>query len=124
MNPENDLLLDSFGLEIKHVRVAGKDIPYEEDAPSKKLKISDLPKGNSLEITIDYEGKVTEKTLYGVYKSKYGSDYFVTTDFEPNGARLLFPCVDNPSFKAEFSLEVTTQKWVDSCLQRKDEKHH
>ncbi len=34
----------------------------------------------------------------------------MTTDFEPNGARLLFPCVDNPSFKAVFSLEVTTQK--------------
>jgi len=110
VNPQKDLFLDSFGLVIKYVQIAGVDIPFEADDASKKLKIRDLPQENSIEIDIDFEGKVTEKTLYGVYKSNYGSDYFVTTDFEPNGARLLFPCVDNPSFKAEFSLDVTTQK--------------
>ncbi|MHB2035521.1 MAG: M1 family metallopeptidase [Nitrososphaerales archaeon] len=110
LNPEKDLFLDSFGLVIKHVQIAGRDIPFEDDPPSKKLKISNLPQKSSIEIDIDYDGKVTEKTLYGVYKSNYGSDYFVTTDFEPNGARLLFPCVDNPSIKAEFSLDVTTEK--------------
>ncbi|MGA2876384.1 MAG: leucyl aminopeptidase, partial [Nitrososphaerales archaeon] len=105
---EKDLILDSFGLQINHVEIAGKNIPFEQDDSTKKLKIKDLPKNATIEI--DYEGKVSEKALYGVYKSKYGSDYFVTTDFEPNGARLLFPCVDNPSFKAVFSLEVTTQR--------------
>ena len=110
VNPEKDLILDSFGLQINSVQIAGKNIPFENDTSTKKLKIKDLESNGTLEVSIDYEGKVTEKTLYGVYKSKYGSDYFVTTDFEPNGARLLFPCVDNPSFKAEISLEVTTQK--------------
>ena len=105
------MFLDSFGLQINQVQIAGKNVRFEQDDASKKLKINDLPRnGNSIEIIIDYTGKVTEKALYGVYKSKYGSDYLVTTDFEPNGARLLFPCVDNPSFKAEFSLDVTTQK--------------
>ena len=108
VNSEKELILDSFGLKIKHAEIAGKNIPFEQDDSTKKLKIRDLPKDATIEI--EYEGKVTEKALYGVYKSKYGSDYFVTTDFEPNGARLLFPCVDNPSFKAVFSLEVTTQK--------------
>ena len=110
VNSEKDLILDSFGLQINSVQIAGKNIPFENDASSRKLKIKDLKNDGTLEVSIDYEGKITEKTLYGVYKSKYGSDYFVTTDFEPNGARLLFPCVDNPSFKAEISLEVTTQK--------------
>lgn len=109
VDSEKDLLLDSFGLQIKDVQISGKNINFEVDDSSKKLKIINAPKG-SIEINIDYEGRVTEKTLYGVYKSKYGSDYFVTTDFEPNGARLLFPCLDNPSFKAEFSVDVTTQK--------------
>jgi tricorn protease interacting factor F2/3 len=108
VNSEKDLILDSFGLKINRVELVGKNIPFEQDDSTKKLKIRDLPKDATIEI--DYEGKVTERALYGVYKSKYGSDYFVTTDFEPNGARLLFPCVDNPSFKAVFSLEVTTQR--------------
>src|SRR5579872_2448204 len=83
VNPETDLQLDSFGLQIKLVRISRKDFPYKEDFASKKLKIYNLPGESSVELEIDYEGKVTEKTLYGVYKSKYGSDYFVTTDFEP-----------------------------------------
>jgi tricorn protease interacting factor F2/3 len=103
-DPERELILDSYGLQISSVKVAGRDVPFEIDS---KLKIRGATQNV---VSIDYEGMVTEKTLYGVYKSKYGSDYFVTTDFEPNGARLLFPCVDNPSFKAVFSLDVTTQK--------------
>ncbi|MDG6904694.1 MAG: M1 family metallopeptidase [Nitrososphaerota archaeon] len=105
---EESLTLDSFGLKINGVQIDGKDVRFEQDDSAKKVRINDLSK-KSYEVTLDYVGRVTEKALYGVYKSKYGSDYFVTTDFEPNGARLLFPCVDNPSFKAEFSLEVTTQ---------------
>ncbi|MGI0091728.1 MAG: M1 family metallopeptidase [Nitrososphaerales archaeon] len=110
-NPDKILVLDSFGLDIRKVELGEKEISFDVDASSKKMKINGLPDQESdIEINIIYEGKVTEKTLYGIYKSRYGSDYFVTTDFEPNGARLLFPCVDNPSFKAEFELEVITQK--------------
>jgi tricorn protease interacting factor F2/3 len=108
VDPEKSLTLDSFGLKINRVQIAGKDLSFEQDDSAKKVKINDLPQ-RQVEVVLDYEARVTEKALYGVYKSKYGSDYFVTTDFEPNGARLLFPCVDNPSFKAEFSLDVTTQ---------------
>ncbi len=110
-NLESNLMLDSSGLEISEVKCSGKKLAFETDALGKKLQISGLQESTrSVDINIDYEGRVTEKVLYGVYKSRYDPDYFVTTDFEPNGARLLFPCLDNPSFKAEFSLEVTTQK--------------
>jgi tricorn protease interacting factor F2/3 len=110
-NPEKDLTLDSLDLNVRRVTALGKNLRFEVDNEAKKLKISDLPRGfDTLEISLDYEGKITDKTLYGFYKSRYDSDYFVTTDFEPNGARILFPCVDNPVFKAVFSLDVTTQK--------------
>ena len=110
-NPDESLVLDSFGLEIRKVELDGNESPFEVDSSSRKMIISGLAgkKKTTVDVNIDYEGKVTEKTLYGVYKSRYGSDYIVTTDFEPNGARLLFPCLDNPSFKAEFELEVITQ---------------
>jgi tricorn protease interacting factor F2/3 len=109
--PERELVLDSLGLTVKQVNALGKNLRFEQDEGAKKLKISGLPEGvASLEISLDYLGEITQRTLYGFYKSRYGSDYFITTDFEPNGARLLFPCIDNPAFKAVFSLDVTTQK--------------
>ena len=110
-SPEKELVLDAYNLTLKHVTALGRELPFELHADAKKVTISELPQNTSpLEISIEYEGNISEKTLYGFYKSSYGSGYFVTTDFEPNGARLLFPCVDNPLFKAVFSLEVTTQK--------------
>ncbi len=104
---EKELALDVFDIRVKSVSANGRDLSYQLDHDSKKLKISGI---NWHELTIEYETSVTEKMLYGIYKSRYGKDYFVTTDFEPNGARMLFPCVDDPSYKAVFSLKVTTQK--------------
>jgi tricorn protease interacting factor F2/3 len=108
---DQGLVLDSLGLKITNVRSRGTSLPFEEDQKNARLVIRNLPKADgSITIEIDYEGKVSEETLYGVYKSRFGSDYFVTTDFEPNGARMLFPCIDNPSYKSVFNLVVTTQK--------------
>ena len=110
-NPEKELVLDAFNLSVKQVSSLGKNLPFKVDVDAKKVTISELPQNASpIKIGIEYEGIVTQKTLYGFYKSSYGSGYFVTTDFEPNGARLLFPCIDDPLAKAVFSLQVTTQK--------------
>ncbi len=58
-NSESELLLDSFGLQIKRVQIAGKNIPFELDDSKRKLRIKDPPENGSIEI--DYEGKVTDK---------------------------------------------------------------
>lgn len=103
---QKDINLDVFELKIKSVKINGKDLSYEHNVDTRKLKISEA---NAREISIEYETKVSEKMLYGIYKSRFDDNYFVTTDFEPNGARMLFPCIDHPSYKAIFSLKVTTQ---------------
>lgn len=50
--------------------------------------------------------------LSGLYRSSYrdasGKDqYLASTQFEPTNARKAFPCFDEPSLKANFSLQVT-----------------
>ena len=110
---ESNLALDSAGLDIEAVSTNGKSVQFEVDERAKKLNIRNLASSNKdddLKLEIDFKGRVTQETLYGVYKSSYGSSYFITTDFEPNGARLMFPCLDDPSYKAVFEIEVTTQK--------------
>jgi tricorn protease interacting factor F2/3 len=107
---DKSLVLDSLGLTINRIECEGKSLSFEEDRKKAKLTLLGIPERDPICIEIEYEGKVSEGALYGVYKSKFGSDYFITTDFEPTGARMLFPCVDNPSYKSIFHLEVTTQK--------------
>jgi hypothetical protein len=52
--------------------------------------------------------------LFGFYKSTYmdssgGTHYLATTQFEATDARTAFPCFDEPSFKANFSMRISHQ---------------
>jgi tricorn protease interacting factor F2/3 len=109
--PSNELVLDCYNLEIKSVSdINGKEIHFNQNAKNLVLKeISTADGTQSITIGLEYHGKVSDKSLHGIYKSSYNGGYFVATDFEPNGARLMFPCVDDPRFKAEFDIEVVTQ---------------
>ena len=76
---------------------------WNYDAGEKKLTVNG--KGFS-KIQIDFSGKAVDGGLHGFYKSKYKTGYFLSTQFEPVGARSMFPCIDNPSRKAVFRISV------------------
>jgi tricorn protease interacting factor F2/3 len=105
---DGKLILDSVGHEYLRFAANGTEInksSTDYDAVTSKLSLNNLPHGNVV-VEIDFFGKVNSNSLHGFYKSSYGSGYVLATDFEPMGARHLFPCVDNPNFKAEICLEV------------------
>jgi len=101
--------LDSFSLKIHSVKVNGKAARFRPDPVKSKLKIYSVPNRRSL-VEIEYEKEVSDASIFGIYKAKYGNEYMLTTDLEPAEARTVFPCVDEPMYKAVFRLEVTTQK--------------
>ncbi|XP_066591924.1 uncharacterized protein [Prorops nasuta] len=75
---------------------------------NRRLKI-----GSELYVKISYSGTLMHKDLRGFYKISYKDDsyktrYVATTHLEPTGARRLFPCLDEPAFKAIFQLKVNT----------------
>ncbi len=95
--------LNAQDLVISSVRVQPGTCSWNYDAEEKKLTVN----GDGFsKIQIDFSGKAVDGGLHGFYKSKYKSGYFLSTQFEPVGARSMFPCIDNPSWKAVFRISV------------------
>ncbi len=66
-------------------------------------------------VHIEFSGNITD-TMNGLYPSYFTLDgqaeELLTTQFESNYAREVFPCVDEPAAKAIFDLTLTTEKKV------------
>ncbi|HXW37554.1 MAG TPA: M1 family metallopeptidase [Nitrososphaerales archaeon] len=97
--------LDAEDLTILDVSSGGDPVSFRQDREKKVVKVPDA--GSSRDgLTIRYEKRVSDKTSTGFYKSKYGREYFLATDFEPDRAKTFFPCKDDPALKAVFNLRV------------------
>ena len=82
--------------------------------PNKEKEIVTLKFENSLPIgkavlKINFSGSIGSN-LRGLYISKYKSSsqekIMISTQFEPTDARRMFPCWDEPSYKANFTIEL------------------
>ncbi|HEV7127185.1 MAG TPA: M1 family metallopeptidase [Ktedonobacterales bacterium] len=58
-------------------------------------------------LDLDFTGKVSGG-LEGLFLSKDGQDELLCTQCEATGAHAIFPCFDEPTFKARFTWQVTT----------------
>nr|XP_033323078.1 uncharacterized protein LOC117218638 [Megalopta genalis] len=69
----------------------------------------DLEPKQNYTIDIKYEGVLNDQKR-GFYRSRYlvGKDvkWIAVTHFEPTGARLAFPCWDEPEYKAIFDISI------------------
>ena len=103
--------LDASQLTFNSVAVNGRPAKFVHDAKKGKLKVSGVPLRESV-VEIEYDKQVSDDVIFGLYKSKYGRDYILATDLEPAEARTVFPCVDEPAYKAAFRLQITTENGV------------
>ncbi|HVM46237.1 MAG TPA: M1 family aminopeptidase, partial [Candidatus Thermoplasmatota archaeon] len=58
-------------------------------------------------LEIEYDGTIS-RSMEGLYLSKDGAEECLATQCEETDARAIFPCFDEPAFKARFALAVTT----------------
>src|SRR5262245_55754103 len=63
---------------------------------------SDLPAGNGT-LEIDFQGKI-RTDLRGLYATKSFGRPYAATQFEGTYARMMFPCFDEPEYKATYDL--------------------
>ena len=99
--------LDCSTLKVESVKVNGKPAGFKTDEKLAKLYVSGVPRAKST-LEIEYTKQVSDDVIFGLYKSKYGADYILCTDLEPAEARTVFPCVDEPSYKAVYRVQITT----------------
>jgi aminopeptidase N len=64
-----------------------------------------LPPG-AARLEIEFTGKIRDD-LRGLYRIRSNDRWYMATQFEGTYARMMFPCFDEPSFKATFDLSVT-----------------
>ena len=92
---------------------AGNDASAKHDPEAEVVTLvlaREAPAGRAT-LEIEYEGKVSA-SMEGLYLSKDGAEECLATQCEETDARGIFPCFDEPAFKARFALAVTTARDV------------
>lgn len=107
VNPDwHQIKLNAVGLEINTVKVNGQDGNFEYD--DKILTIHDIT-NQVVKLEISFKGPIS-KQMYGIYRCTYQeagkNKEIIATQFESHYARYAFPCIDEPSAKANFQLNI------------------
>uniref|UniRef100_A0A8C6PJ24 Aminopeptidase n=1 Tax=Nothobranchius furzeri TaxID=105023 RepID=A0A8C6PJ24_NOTFU len=111
------IYLHSNGPTVSAPRLIDKDtnelvkidryLHHEDESHFLELQLSEyLEAGRNYSLFLAFEGEMSEN-LEALYVSKYvESRFLAATNLEPTNARSLFPCFDEPDFKAVFYLTV------------------
>lgn len=113
----NEVLLNSLELTIESAKAVdskGKELiaKVDFDADNERLKLifPKALKAGSWRLQIEFAGILNDK-LHGFYRSSYtdasGDQHtLAVTQCEPTDARRIFPCFDEPDFKAIYKISV------------------
>ena len=108
-----ELELHAVDLSVRAVRlsVAGKRVRAKLELRPELERIAivpehPLPRGTAV-LELRFSGRLRDD-LRGLYFAQSGERRYAFSQLEAADARRFFPCFDEPSFKARFSMEVTT----------------
>ena len=104
----------------------GKEIEHNEVIFEKNdlyiFNLTNVMEPGSIHLLMDFNYTLRED-LAGFYRSSFIDEngnrhYLGTTQFEPTDARKAFPCFDEPSLKANFTIHMTHQSryWASSNM--------
>ncbi len=112
-NEINTIDLHSRGLVVTDVHLSwdGQALPAivvnDPDNERIVLQFSQAVPPGKASLSLAFQGKINQQ-LRGLYLSQDQPDQVLCTQCATIDARAIFPCFDEPTFKAQFALEVTT----------------
>ncbi|HEU4384479.1 MAG TPA: M1 family aminopeptidase [Anaeromyxobacteraceae bacterium] len=109
--PTDEIVLHGANLDVSRaaVRASGRSLAAEAKAipasETLRLRLPEPVQPGAVELEVEWSGKFTEG-LRGLYQA----GPLAVTQFEAADARRLFPCFDEPGFKASWSLTLEAPK--------------
>ncbi len=116
LKTDGELKLDSKEIQILNAKANGRNVEFTVDKDTVKI---DLGRFEGI-LELNFEKKIPE-SLIGIYRIT-GKYFMITTQFEASHAREMFPCIDHPSYKAQFRLTVKIRKDLDAISNMPIEK--
>ncbi len=112
--PVTELVLNASQLEIESAAVDGQELPKKSIVLKNSEQTLTLTLPNELaagehEIALKFSGKINAQGQ-GFFFARYQEEgtnekkIMLGTQFEPTDARRMFPCWDEPSFRAQFQM--------------------
>lgn len=115
-SPNQDLYLDYIGHRLLNLQVNGLKVDvaaYDKDRGAVHLEAQHLKEGKN-RVHLQFENPYAADGR-GMTRFIDPSDdrEYLYTDLEPNHARKIFPCFDQPDLKAQFQLSIAIpEHWV------------
>jgi len=113
--PTREIVLNSLGLsiELAEAEAGGSkqiaEVTYDQPSETARLSFSKPVPAGPASLHLKFSGKLTPG-LRGLYLSRSERRQYAVTQFEGTYARMMFPCFDEPGFKATFDLSVSADK--------------
>ncbi len=107
-SPTPTLRLNAVGIEITGTEPEARVTPRPESE-----EIDFEAREPLARWTIRFRGRASEKGLLGLYRSRYGESYILTTQCAATATRNIFPCIDRPDRRAVVHLRLT----IDAALE-------
>ena len=108
----DNLEIDAKEIEIESVEVDGKEREFRLDTEKWKLEVYRMM-GGPFSIRIKFRGKINDG-IHGLHLGGKGDGEMLSSDLAPFSAREFFPCLDNPSIKAVFSISLRIDPDLDA----------
>ena len=105
----------ALDLVVSAGRFAGTPITLEPRPKDEEIRVHGASSAAGT-LELEFSGAATTQGLIGLYRCRYDSSSILTTQFQPSGARRLFPCLDRPDRKAAVRLDLTTGRDVEAIF--------
>ena len=110
-SPRRELVLHSADLEVSRVVIRRgpeslvPELSFDTEAGALVMRFADLLPAGTLTLDAEFSGRI-RSDLKALYRSTRGAERYAMAVVFPAEARRVFPCFDEPTFKARFALEL------------------